>query len=1119
MRAALQPKAIITLVCDDITREFQIEYQIGDGASCIAYEATLVNGSNAGLRYRIKECYPYNASIVRRGLSLVWENEEEREHAFTRLRFSHQLLLQLRNDEQLGDSMVVSSLYEGNNTLYMVMELNHAQTYDKVRETSIHSALESTRVLASHIGQLHDKGYLHLDIKPSNFLVKHQPSTSVWLFDVDSFTSLDDIATDKAMSYPYSEGNAAPEQLCGKTKKLCPATDIYAIGAILFSKIMGRPVCNADMGLFADWDFSGPLFENVNPKVKRILREIFHKTLSASTSRRYQTTTELVRDIGKALNVTIEGKPYLQASERRNTIRFVGREKELSDIHQAFRQGHHAVFLHGEGGIGKSSVAIAYGEKYNTAYDVVIFLRYRDSLRDLIDDISICNYDDESNTDGKRRLLRKLLDKHVLLIVDNFDVDIDQDEFLPDLLDYPAHILFTSRTNFAAAYEGNVAQIEIERLPDEHLVDLFSHASKMEASVFAGTDAFAKLCKRVEYNTYLIDLLGRQCDSSCISVDTLWSRIKHGLTNLKPLEKVWTRKDDKPAKRNISDALRVLFRVADLDEDQQRALRNLYMLRFLSVNWEAYCSFSCARNIDVVNDLVDRGWVQKHGSFFSLHPLVEELVERDLQPNEENCAVFTTLRITIDETIELYGMYGAAEDLEREHKIDMLYSFALHSDLTNPDVRKLVLYWIKQSILSEEGMPSSSYDIDGWEILSKFDSITALLSSEEIVTIRFLHLIHSMFYCKWTPDENSDERWKRVSPAVPCYCLFMRSLYDVSRDCAYQAVADVAKALHNWVLYNLQKIDFPQQIVKNLYAFSPESFDKFAGVRCEFGLPVSDEELAIWNKPSILCNPPADMEDEEDDFEEDESFYTQYVTAYHSCSNKVDFVRKVYADETIFYSDRFEIIYRCLERPFWHLYMNIRDIDYSWVNWAEQVEILDIEHANLLLEDFVDRDSYLEENLTNRILAHAALSNIPVFEKLIDELFMNDAKEAKRMLNHNTPWWTLAERKTQIFQQWPRAIYGLVSMKRASYAAPVVKRIIEGWQEYVRKLPDYTPDSERELISLFQLFIECLEAAEMESNIPEQYRLPYNDLIWEYERRIDELTDTKFIIKPPEDIY
>ena len=56
MRTGLPDGAVIMLNHDGTSRAFRMEHTIGEGASCIAYGATLVDGSNAGLRCRVQEC-------------------------------------------------------------------------------------------------------------------------------------------------------------------------------------------------------------------------------------------------------------------------------------------------------------------------------------------------------------------------------------------------------------------------------------------------------------------------------------------------------------------------------------------------------------------------------------------------------------------------------------------------------------------------------------------------------------------------------------------------------------------------------------------------------------------------------------------------------------------------------------------------------------------------------------------------------------------------------------------------------------------------------------------------------------------------------------------------------
>ena len=97
------------------------------------------------------------------------------------------------------------------------------------------------------------------------------------------------------------------------------------------------------------------------------------------------------------------------------------------------------------------------------------------------------------------------------------------------------------------------------------------------------------------------------------------------------------------------------------------------------------------------------------------------------------------------------------------------------------------------------------------------------------------------------------------------------------------------------------------------------------------------------------------------------------------------------------------------------------------------------------------------------------------------------------------------------------AAYRLYEVDRACYAVPMLHTYIEGWLEYVRKLPTFDEYDERDFIKLYNEIIIILEAASTEDNIPEQYQMPYDEMIAEYKRRIEELTDTGYRIREPKE--
>ena len=399
-----------------------IDRVIGDGASSIVYEAHYIDRAYGRHDVRLKECYPYASDIQRIGTELVWVDTEAATNDKTAFITAYHKLLDFQNTTKLRNSTThIFDLCEANGTLYSVMDVNEGQTFEQDNSGKLSDILKTTLALARVVEKYHNNGYLHLDIKPSNFLVIPETRELVILFDVDSVMSMEDIASGRVKCVSYSKGWAAPEQMQGRIDKLCPATDIYAIGAILFQKVMGRAVENEDIGIFADWDFDGELFDDVNPAIKRFLREIFKKTLAANIKRRYQTANELISALDEARKVA-EQDVYLVNEDVFSEITFVGREKDLANMHDLFNNGTKAIFLHGFGGVGKTALARRFAELYATDYDCVQFHRYTKDLATIIKDHMVNVDSDDQNS--HRKQLGKICDNtKALILIDNFDVE------------------------------------------------------------------------------------------------------------------------------------------------------------------------------------------------------------------------------------------------------------------------------------------------------------------------------------------------------------------------------------------------------------------------------------------------------------------------------------------------------------------------------------------------------------------------------------------------------------------------------------------------------------------------------------------------------------------------
>lgn len=676
-------------------RQYTIDSVIGDGATCIVYSAYYTDNMGLPHRVNIKECYPYNANITRNGQKLYWDSEEEKSKSIVAFCNAYEKLMVCQN----GNFTVHAfDICEANQTQYIVMDANSGVTFDKDTSASLSDILKTVRLLAYVIDNYHKNGYLHLDIKPSNFLVYPRPSEHIVLFDMDTVTLIDDISSGKIKCVSYSDGWAAPEQKQGKISKLCPATDIYAIGAVLFEKIMDRPVDAADMGIFADWDFDGELFEEVNPKIKRLLRGIFRKTLSANIKRRYQSASELIKDLTETIKIA-DSNVFLKGDDICCSGCFFGRQNELTLIKTFFASEKKAVFLHGFGGIGKTEIARRYAQLNSNHYDTVLFVKYNknETLQDLLNEIEIVNFDTDDSKERWRKL-RTLLDEHTLVIVDNFDIEIGTDNGLKALFETKANILVATRTDFRNIYSGDkYAYVEVKELATDDLQQVFLTNAKINSITDNEREILNRIFKLIENHTYATELLAKQMSYSGWSFDVLYSKIKEGFSSLENAEKVVSHKDEHIVKDNSLNIIRAVYRISELTAEQKQVLRNMSILSFVKLKMSVYKKLTAAETLNPLNELVEIGLIQNDSGFLSLHKLVTDLIKLELNPCWDNCIeVYNYVFQQIEKFSEYEHIVYDADRDEAEHNGEFLYLFFKSNGLTLQENSKLAIRWLNK---------------------------------------------------------------------------------------------------------------------------------------------------------------------------------------------------------------------------------------------------------------------------------------------------------------------------------------------------------------------------------------------------------------------------------------
>ena len=249
-----EKKSDITLYRKDgSSANFHITKCIGRGSSCVVYHAT-----DANTEHLLKEYYPRNLDIERDDtgkLTIPEINMEQFEFGRERFHNGGEMQMALRLEEKLKNyTSNVQGNYYGNGTEYIDMTCFAGCTYDQVEETSLYDLMRRMKTLAQVIGYYHKAGLLHLDIKPQNIYVRPNNETveDVMLFDFDSVVTKSEVMIIPTLSYTKEWG--APEQLLAyRRKEICEATDIYAIGEIIFNKIFGRHTKDSERRTFVKY--------------------------------------------------------------------------------------------------------------------------------------------------------------------------------------------------------------------------------------------------------------------------------------------------------------------------------------------------------------------------------------------------------------------------------------------------------------------------------------------------------------------------------------------------------------------------------------------------------------------------------------------------------------------------------------------------------------------------------------------------------------------------------------------------------------------------------------------------------------------------------------------------
>ena len=673
-RIPLEPGTIVKVngIC------YRIEKKINEGGNSFIYEAVCKEAANAR-RTVIKEFLPVGAH--RENGRIVPDDgidADEFTHLRARIETEGRLSGEAGNQTYHVLHMEHADLEHG----YMVMAMKSEDmqplsavldSWEDERQVlkpaelaytasgRVRYALRIVSSILEGLSSIHEKAnMLHGDISPGNIFWAGQDLRSelhgeAFFIDFGSAVPFRDqrmvaIENEKYLT-GFTEGYGAPERENRQFPMILTAsTDLYSVAVLLAVLCLGRKICKADTWLPLDiQEFRHRRLKeeikrlSLEPGIKEELLELLLKGIEREPQKRFQSALEMQEAVVHLLRRTDPKEHQLTCRPMDPVACFTGREAELNQLEQLLREGYHIIFISGDGGLGKTELALKLAQKLSNDY-LFFQITFHGDLEETVASLPI--EPDLALTSGrmekgqiyqqKMACLRSYSSSSVLLI-DNFDFPVEEEtdifysQAYHDLMHLDMRVIFTTRRRPTKAE----ACVQLGEMSEEELLKIMRayYQAPCEEQVLR------ELIREAYCHTLMVELMAKTMEESWgeLEPDDLLGLFQNHTEDKEPADSP----EDMQPETQIYQRLRELFHIAVLEDGAKYIMAQTILFPINGISAKIYLKCHPEDRKWRIRQLEQGGWIRKtSNNLLSIHPFVRNVCVHELKDIQGPCIEF-----------------------------------------------------------------------------------------------------------------------------------------------------------------------------------------------------------------------------------------------------------------------------------------------------------------------------------------------------------------------------------------------------------------------------------------------------------------------------------------------